>query len=67
MTLDILVGENREFSQSFHFREHILPDQIRLWGRLQESKKEGKKFGYKDNTEVYLNKAKDLFYLQQKG
>lgn len=66
MTLDVLVGENREFSSSFHFRKPILPNQIGLWGRLQQSKKEGKKVGYKENIEVYLNKAKALFCLQQR-
>lgn len=31
MTLyDIIVGKNREFSQSFQFRKHILPNQKTL-------------------------------------
>jgi len=40
--LDVLVGENKEFSQNFHFGKHILPNQIRLWGRLRKGKKGGK-------------------------
>lgn len=55
------LGENKEFSQSFQFRKHILPNQVKLWGRLQQGKKEGKDVGYKENTDVYINKAKTLF------
>lgn len=66
MTLEILVVKDREFSQSFHHTAYILPNQIRLWSRLLQSKKEDKKLGYEENTDVYVNKAKALFYLQQR-
>lgn len=63
MTLEILVTEDREFSQSVHHRKHIFPNQIRLCSRPLQGKKEDKKLGYEENIEVYVNKAKALFYL----